>query len=178
MKRLPVLCLAFGLVAGAAIALQAQATVILPDTSQTTGVLVNIMEHVTVTIPSTTFFNVSNISAPTVSTAMTVSASALMRKTTSTGVALSVRAAAPQFTPPQTGAATWSAGDVSWTAGSWTGATASGGVLSSSAFNQVVACGTDGCSSGTFTFTLAPQPAVTRAGAHTLVVTWKIESLQ
>lgn len=175
MKRIPALCIVFGLVAAAP---RAQTTVILPDTSQTTGVVVNIMEHVTVTIPSTTVFNVANINAPTASTSMTVGAAAMTRRTTSTGVALSVRAAAPQFTPPHTGAPTWAADDVSWSAGTWTGGTASAGTLTTSAFNRVAACGTDGCSTSTFTFTLAPKPTVTRSGAHTLVVTWKIESLQ
>lgn len=178
MKRIPAFCLLVTLAGGGAGEARAQTTVILPDTSQTTSVVVNIMENVTVTIPSVTFFTVANIAAPTTSTPMTVGTSALMRKTTSTGVALSMRAAAPQFTPPQAGAVTWAAGDVAWQAGTWTGATGSAGVLSSAAFTRVAACGTTGCSTSSFTLTLAPKPSVSRAGAHSLVVTWKIESLQ
>jgi hypothetical protein len=178
MKRIPALCIVFGLLAGVAGVIHAQTTVILPDTSQTTGVIVNILESVSVTIPSSAMFTVANISAPTVSPAMTVAVSGLTAKSASTGVALSVRAAAAQFTPPQPGAPTWAAADVSWPAGTWTGATGSAGTLSTSAFNTVATCGTNGCSTSGFTFTLAPNPAVTRSGAHTLIVTWKIESLQ
>ncbi len=177
MKPIPALCIPLALVAGLATA-GAQTTVILPDTSQTTGVVVNIMENVTVTIPPAAFFSVANISAPTPSSTLTVSASALMRKTTSTGIALSVRAAAPQFTPPQSGLPTWAAADVSWPAAAWTGATGTAGTLSSAAFTRVATCEVDGCSTSSLLFTLAPKPGVTRSGAHTLVVTWKIESLQ
>jgi hypothetical protein len=178
MKRIPALCIVSGLMAGVAGAIHAQTTVILPDTSQTTGVIVNIMESVTVTIPSNAIFSVANITAPTASTAMTVEVSELTAKTSSTGVALSVRASAAQFMPPQAGAPTWAAADVSWVAGTWTGAFGSAGTLSSSVFNRVAECGTTGCSTSGFTFSLAPKPTVTRSGAHTLVVIWKIESLQ
>jgi hypothetical protein len=178
MKQIPALvCILAGLTVAGADSL-AQTTVILPDTSQTTGIVVNIMEQATVTIPSITFFTVANISVPTVSGPATVALSGLLRKTSSTGVALSLRANAAQFTPPQSGAPTWSAADVSWAPGTWTGATGSAGVLSHASFTRVATCATDGCSTNTLQFTLGPKPSVTRSGQHTLVVTWKIESLQ
>ena len=179
IQQMPALIfIVFGMIGMTAADSLAQTTVILPDTSQTTGVIVNVLEQATVTIPATTLFSVSNISMPTTSTAMTVSVGTLARKTTSTGVALSLRANGPAFTPPQPGAPSWTAADVSWTAGTWSGGTGSAGILSGSAFTPIATCGTDGCSTGNLVFTLSPKPSVTRSGAHTLVVTWKIESLQ
>jgi hypothetical protein len=171
---LPLVMLATIVAADAA----AQTTVILPDTSQTTGITVNIMEQATVTIPSSALFTVSNINTQTTSMPLTVSIGALMQNTTSTGVRISLKANAALFTPPQVGAPTWSAADVSWLAANWTGATGSAGTLSNAAFTTVAACGTTGCSTNALVLTLAPKPTVTRSGAHTLVVTWKIESLQ
>lgn len=170
-------CILVGLTVAGADSL-AQTTVILPDSSQTTGIVVNIMEQATVTIPTMAFFTVANITVSTSSSPAAVALSGLLRKTTSTGVALSLRANAPQFTPPQPGAPTWAAADVSWTAGAWTGGTGSPGVLNNSSFTRVASCNVDGCSTNTLQFTLGPNPSVTRSGQHTLVVTWKIESLQ
>ena len=155
-----------------------QTTVILPDTSLTTAVTVNLYESARVTIPSSAMFNVSNVSAATTSQNLTVSLQDLFRKSSTTGVAISLRATALNFTPPQSGAVTWSASDVSWEAVTWTGGTGSAGTLSNASFTPVVTCATTGCSTTTFTLQLAAKPTVGRAGAHTLVVTWKIETLQ
>ena len=179
MKERPVLViLATGLLALNSAEATAQTTVILPDTSQTTGITVNIMEQVTVTIPSSALFTVSNINAQTPSMPLTVSAGEMMRNSSSTGMRLSLRANTSLFTPPQPSAPTWAASDVTWSAATWTGATGSAGTLSSAAFTTVATCGTDGCSTTGLVLTLGAKPTVTRAGAHTLVVTWKIESLQ
>ena len=156
----------------------AQTTVILPDTSQTTAVTVNLSESARVTIPSSAVFNVSNVATATTSGNLTVSLQDLFRKSSTTGVAISLRATALNFTAPQNGAVTWSASDVSWATASWTGGTASAGTLSNASFNRVVTCTTTGCSTNTFTLQLAAKQTVNRAGAHTLVVIWKIETLQ
>ena len=178
MKPVPVLPLFVIVLLTIAAGASAQTTVILPDTSQTTGITVNILEQATVTIPSSALFAVSDITTQTASMPLTVAVDTLMRNTTTIGVRLSVKANTALFTPPQPGAPTWSASDVSWPAGTWTGATGSAGVLSSAAFTTVATCGTNGCATSGLVLTLAPKPTVTRSGAHTLVVTWKIESLQ
>ena len=178
MKQIPVLLPLVILATTVASDAAAQTTVILPDTSQTTGITVNIMEQATVTIPSSALFSVSNINTQTTSMPLTVSVSALMQNTTSTGVRLSLKANTALFTPPQAGAATWAAPDVSWLAATWTGATGSAGTLSNAAFTTVATCGIAGCSTSGLVLTLASKPTVTRSGAHTLIVTWKIESLQ
>jgi hypothetical protein len=180
MKEIPgVLALHLGvMVALFAAPASAQTTVILPDTSQTTGLTVNVLEQATVTIPTTALFAVTNVNAQTSSTTLSVAVEELTRQTTTTGIRLSLRANTSLFTPPQAGTPTWSASDVSWGAVTWTGATGSAGTLSSSAFTTLATCGTTGCSTTALVFTLAPKPSVTRSGSHTLVVTWKIESLQ
>jgi hypothetical protein len=88
---------------------------------------------------------------------------------------------ATAFTPPTAGDTTWSPTDVSWNAATWTTGTGAAGTLNNDAatYTQVATSGANAAtlSSNTLTFTLAAKPTVTRAGAHTLTVTWKVESI-
>jgi len=157
----------------------AQTTVTLPDTSQTTLLTATVSEQARVVVPASVLFSVGNISLSTAASAATVTVDRIVLATATKQLKISVQAAAASFTPPIVGATTWSASDVSWNASSWTHATGVSGVLSAVSFTQVATCdpaATD-CSTTTLTFTLAAKPTIARSGAHTLVVTWKVESI-
>ena len=92
---------------------------------------------------------------------------------------ISLQANAASFTPPVAGATTWAAGDVTWNAATWTNATGASGTLSNAAYNTVSTCTADTstCSTTGLVFTLGAKPTVRRSGSHTIVVTWKFESI-
>jgi hypothetical protein len=157
----------------------AQTTVVLPDTSQTTTMSVNVSEQARVAVPAGISFNVTNIGAATAAAAATVTIDQIVLATATKQLRISLQATAASFTAPVAGATTWSASDVSWNAATWTTATGVGGTLSNAAFNTVATCsaGAAGCSTTGLVFSLASKPAVQRSGTHTLVVTWKVESI-
>jgi len=157
---------------------EAQSTVVLPDTSQTTVLTANVSEQATVTVPAGITFNVTNITVPTAASAASVTVSNIVLGTATKQLRLSVQGSAASFTPPVGGATTWSAGDVTWNAASWTNATGSSGTLSSASYNTVADCTADAanCSTTALVFTLAAKPTVKRSGNHTLTMTWKFES--
>jgi len=160
-------------------AAQAQTTVLLPDTSQTTVLTATVSEQARVTVPASVAFTVGNLSNSTDASAATISIDRIVLTTATKQLKISVQAGAASFTPPVAGSITWAAGDVSWNAATWTRATGAAGTLSSSAFTQVATCNADAadCSTTSLVFTLAPKSTVQRAGNHTLTVTWKVESI-
>ena len=157
----------------------AQTTVLLPDTSQTTSVSANVSEQARVTVPSGITFNVTNIGISTQAAAASVAIDQIVLATATKQLKLSLQANAAAFTPPVVGATTWSAADVTWNAATWTSATGASGTLSNSTYNAVATCQADtaSCSTTALVFTLAAKTTVQRSGTHTLVVTWKFESL-
>jgi hypothetical protein len=157
----------------------AQTTVLLPDTSQTTTLTANVSEQARVTVPAGVTFNVSDVSASTASSAASVSISNVALASATKQLKLSLQANAASFTPPVVSSTTWSSSDVSWNAATWTSATGAAGALSNSSYNAVATCDADtaSCSSTALVFTLAAKPTVKRSGSHTLVVTWKFESI-
>lgn len=159
--------------------LQAQTTVALPDTSQTTTLTATVADQARVTVPGGASFTVNDITSSTTSAAASVSVSNIVLATASKQLRLSLQAEAAAFTPPVGGAATWAAGDVSWNAASWTNASGAAGTLSNSAYNAVATCTADvsSCSTTGLTFTLAANTTVKRSGSHTLIVRWKFESI-
>ena len=168
---------AVGLVLAAPLA-SAQTVLNLPDVSQTTTITAAVSEQATITLPSSITFNVTNVGVSTTANAA-FSVANIVTATALKQLRISVQANAASFTPPVAGAATWTASNVSWTAGSWTNATGSAGTLSNSAYT-VVALGTanvGSLSAAAVSFTLASNASVIRSGNHTLVVTWKVESL-
>jgi hypothetical protein len=173
---LSVALLAGGLVASAAVA---QTGVLLPDTSQTTLLTANVSEQAHVTVPAGITFNVTDVTSATVASAASVSASNIVLASSTKQLKISVQAAATSFTPSVTGAATWSAADVSWNAATWTNAIGASGTLSGSAYNAVATCTADAaaCSTTGLVLTLAAESAVKRSGNHTLSVSWKFESI-
>ena len=157
----------------------AQTTVTLPDTSQTTLMSVTVSEQARVNIPATIGFSVTNVGAETLANPASVAIDQIVLASATKQLRISLQANAASFTPPNVGDTTWSAGDVSWTAGSWTAATASSGTLSQSAYATIATCtaGATACSTTGLVFRLAAKPTVQRSGTHTLTVTWKVESI-
>jgi hypothetical protein len=152
--------------------------VTLPDISQTTTLTATVTEQARVTVPSGVTFNVTDVTSSTVASAASVSISNIALASATKTLRLSLQASAASFTPPVTGATTWSAGDVSWNASTWTNATGVTGALSTS-YSEVATCAADAanCSSTGLVFTLASKSTVKRSGNHTLAVTWKFESI-
>ena len=168
---------AFVLVFGAAAS--AQTSVGLPDQSQTTTLTANVSEQARVTVPASITFNVTNVGASTSASAASMTVQNIVLASATKQLKVSVRANATGFTPPSVGATTWSASDVTWGNDAWTNATAASGTLSDSAFNTVATCdaGATGCSTNGLTFSLGAKSSVTQSGNHTLVVTWRFESI-
>ena len=170
---------AFGVLLLHSAAAVAQTTVTMPDTSQTTTVSVTVTEQARINVPPGISFNVTNVAAGTSAAAAAVVIDQIVLGSATKQLRLSLRANAASFTPPVVGAATWGAGDVSWNAASWTAAAGLTGMLDQSTYNTVATCnaGATSCSTSSLVFVLAPKPSVQRSGAHTLVVTWKVESI-
>ena len=91
---------------------------------------------------------------------------------------VSVKADTSTFTPPSTSTIKIPAANVSWTTGSATRATGFNGTLSSTAYT-VVFQGQTNANNGSIdvTWKLAPLPGGVRAGAHSLTMRWKLESI-
>ena len=157
----------------------AQTTVTLPDTSQTTTMTASVSEQAQVTVPAGVTFNVTDISGSTAASAASVTIDNIVLETATKQLQVSIQANAADFTPPVDGATTWSAGDVTWNAATWTSAAGASGTLSNAAYAEVATCTVDtaSCSTTGLVFTLAANTAVQRSGNHTLVITWKFESI-
>lgn len=163
----------------------AQTVVAFPDTGQSTTLTAAVSEQARVTVPAGISFAVDNINSSASDGNIAISVQNIVLNTATKQLRISLTANAASFTPPQAGATTWAATDVSWTAGpgggpnAWQNATGSAGTLSSAAYNTVATCNPDttSCSIAKLTFTLAAKATVKRSGAHTLVVTWKFESI-
>ena len=170
-------CVAVGALVGASTA-DAQVTVSLPNSTQTTTLTATVAEQASITVPAGVAFTVNNVSASTASSAVTVSASGIVLSSALRQVKVSLQANAATFTPPS-GTATWNASDVTWNAATWTNATGAAGTLSNSAFNTVATCTADtaSCDTSALAFTLAANSNIVRSGAYTLVVTWRFEAI-
>jgi hypothetical protein len=169
----PLLTLTLGVTA------YAQQPVTLADTSQSTTLTANVSEQARVTVPAGVTFNVNSVATNTAATAASISVDSIVLSTASKQLQVSLQANAASFTPPVVGATTWAAEDVTWNAATWTNATGATGTLSNSAYTPVATCTADAanCSTTGLVFTLGAKSTVKRAGGHTLVVTWKFESI-
>ena len=178
LKKLNIAPFVLGVLVLAAAA-EAQTSVTLPDTSQTTTLTANVSEQARVTVPSGVTFNVTDVTANTAASAASVTVTSIVLATATKQFKVSMQANAASFTPPVGGATTWSASDVTWNAATWTTATGASGTLSNSAYNAVATCDADtgACSTTGLVLTLAAKSTVKRSGNHTLVVTWKFESI-
>jgi len=175
--RIPVLVPIFALMLTSVA--HAQQSVSLTDTTQTTTLTANVSEQARVAVPAGVTFNVTDVGSSTAANSASVAVSGIVLSTATKQLKVSLQANAASFTPPVGGATTWSAGDVTWDAPSWTNATGASGTLNNAAYNTVATCAADvaECSTTDLVFTLGAKSAVQRAGSHTLVVTWKFESI-
>lgn len=184
-RAIPRITLGIGLLLMPAGIAQAQSTVTLADTTQTTTLTAAVVEQARVTVPAGITFDVTNIAATSGSGNVAVSVQNIALLTATKQLRISLTANASAFTPPIVGATTWGAGDVSWTTGpgggpnAWQNATGSAGTMSSSAYGTVATCNADtvSCSITGLKFNLAAKSTVKRSGSHTLLVTWKFESI-
>ena len=179
MKNIVKATLVVGLMACGVSTAQAQTIVQLPDQSQTTTFTVNVSEQARVQVPANVNFTVTNVALATVAPAASVTIDQIVLATATKQLKVSMRANAAAFTPPAVGAATWTAASVSWGAAAWTNALGASGALNNSTFQDIATCtaGVSSCSTNALTFTLAPNTAVQLSGNHTLVVTWRFESI-
>jgi hypothetical protein len=157
----------------------AQTAVTLPDSSQTTTLTATVPEQARINVPSGITFNVTNIGTSTAASAATVTIDNIVLATGTKQVKLSIKAGAASFTPPAVGAATWSAGDVTWNNATWTNGSGAAGTLSSASFLEVAtaAANAGSMTTSTLTFTLGANSGVKRSGNHTLSVTWMVEAI-
>ncbi len=168
-----------GLIITSAGVASAQTTVVLPNESQSTTLTANVSEQARVLVPAGVTFNVTNIGAATVSDAASVTVDQIVLATATKTLRMSLYANAAAFTPSVGGAVTWARGDVSWSAGTFSnGGTGATGTLAATA-GAVANCAADvaACSTTNLVFTLAANASVKRSGNHTLVMTWKFESI-
>jgi hypothetical protein len=155
----------------------AQTAVTLPNSGTSVTFTATVPEQATINLPTAVGFTVNDISQGTTTTAA-VSVSNIVLGTATKQLKLSIQAGASGFTPPVVGATTWSAGDLSWNAPSWTGGSGNAAALSNSAYTTVATADADTAAmNATLTFTLAAKSTVKRSGAHTLTATWKVESI-
>jgi hypothetical protein len=156
----------------------AQTVLPLPNETGTSTLTATVSEQASFSVPSTVSFNVTNILVPTASTAVTVSATNIVLANASKTLHIMVRGNGPVFTPSVAATPTWVVADVSWAAATFTNGTGVIGTLAQT-YVGVATCAANVASCGTtnMVFTLAANPAVTRSGDHTLVMTWKFESI-
>jgi hypothetical protein len=158
--------------------LSAQTVLPLPNETGTSTLTATVSEQGSFSVPSTVNFNVTNILVTTPSSPVSVTATNIVLATASKTLHIMVRGNGPVFTPSVAATPTWVVADVSWAAATFTNGTGVIGTLAQT-YVGVATCAADVTSCGTtnMVFTLAANPAVTRSGAHTLVITWKFESI-
>ena len=156
------------------------ATVMLPDTSQTTTMTATVSEQCSITVPANVGFTVNDVSSNTDSSDQEVTISTIVLASATKQLKLSIQANTANFTPPGGSGTTWAASNVSWNnGGTWTTGTGATGTLSDSSWNEVATstAGETTLSTTQLVFTLAAKSSVAKSGNHTLVCTWKVESI-
>lgn len=165
-----------GIISSAAIA----DVVVLPDTSQTTTMTATVSEQCNITVPANFSWDVIDVASDTISDAQAVTITNIVLAAPTKQLKLSIQASAASFTPPGGVGTTWSASDVSWNdGGAWTGGTGATGTLSNAAYNEVATstAGEAAMSTVGLVFTLADKGTITKSGNHTLLCTWRVESI-
>lgn len=171
--------LVVGLTLGMAGVANAQVTVGLPDTSQTTLMTAIVAEQARVVVPASITFNVANVGAATPAAAAAVTVDNIVLSSAAKQLKVSLQAQAASFNPPVAGAVTWAASDVTWNAATWSNGSGVTGTLDAATAREVVTCnaGASTCSTTGLVFTLGAKPTVAVSGNHTLTVTWRFESM-
>jgi hypothetical protein len=141
-----------------------------------TAVSAAAQESVTITLPTTITFSVTDVTSATPADLdpVTVQFSGAV---INPGRVLRISIIADSSTLAGPGGSTIPASAGSWTVSGATGGSGTAGTLSSSSYTRVFQS-TQTAVSGSFdlSFTLAPVPGTLRAGNHTVTVRWKLES--
>jgi hypothetical protein len=156
----------------------AQTVLPLPNETGTSTLTATVSEQASFSVPSSVNFNVTNILVTTPSSPVTVTATNIVLANASKTLHIMVRGNGPVFTPSVAATPTWVVADVSWSAATFANGTGVIGTLAQT-YVEVATCAANVASCGTtnLVFTLAANPAVTRSGAHTLIMIWKFESI-
>ena len=139
----------------------------------------SVSEQCAAYLPDLVEWEVDDVSSSTPSEAQFVVANNIVFSSETKQLRLSIKANAASFTPPDGSGTTWAASDVSWNGCSWTNGTGAAGTLSDSSYNVVVTSAARPYLLATMglVFTLAAKSSVSKSGDHTLVCTWKVESI-
>lgn len=141
-----------------------------------TAVSAAAQESVTITLPTTITFSVTDVTSATPADLdpVTVQFSGAV---INPGRVLRISIIADSSTLAGPGGSTIPVLAASWTVSGATGGSGTAGTLSSSSYTRVFQS-TQAAVSGSFdlSFTLAPVPGTLRAGNHTVTVRWKLES--
>jgi hypothetical protein len=132
---------------------------------------------VVMTVPPAVGFSVTDVGQSTSGTPSATRASFLVVNLALFHVLRVSVKADSDFVPP--GGAAIPASNVSWTTSNATGVNASGGTLSSAAYTQLFQMQNSliGAGGVDIHWTLAPPGSGVRAGNHSLVVRWRLESV-
>lgn len=180
--RLSSLLMSIALLAGLASLATAQTVVTLPDSNESTTLTAAVAEQCEITVPVGVTFTVTDIASTTTAPAATVTINNIVLASATKQLKVSIQADAADFTKPaaaEPADTTWAASAVKWVAPVCTNATGAPGTLSDAAFSEVFTATADTATASTnaLVFTLDPNTTVKRSGNHTLVITWKVESI-
>jgi len=150
-----------------------------PDTTQGTVLMATVREQCKIDVPANVTFTVNDIGVSTAAPVASVTINHIVLATATKQLKLSIAANFADFTPSVSGATTWAATDVSWNAATWAAGTGAANTLAFGSYNQVATSTADSsvCSTTDLVFTLAAKDTVKRSGNHTLMTTWKVESI-
>ena len=131
------------------------------------------------TIPTSVSFFVTDVSLSTTGTPNPSTASFTDAVLTSgNALRMSIQADATNFTRPVEAGGSIPATNLSWTISGATNGQGFAGTLSATGYTKVYESNPDATSgSVNLTWSLAAPGATVRAGAHTLIATWKLESV-
>jgi hypothetical protein len=133
-------------------------------------------ESVRITTPASVSFNVPNVSVDVTASPVRVSFDTAVLLPIHR-LRISVRADSSTFTSPQTANVFIAASKITWTTSNATSGTGSPGTLSSSSYGAIFDGQALALSGGAdVTWTLKAPGGGIRAGAHTLVIRYKVES--
>ena len=151
--------------------------VALPNETQQTLFYASVMEQADLSVPDQVGFDVTDVTANTGASGVTVSATSVVLDS-GNALRIELKADAANFTPPSGATVTWAASDVSWAAGAWTGGTGSSGTLANGVYHTVAESSVNASelSCSDMAFTLVQKPTVNIAGEYTLTATWKFSS--
>jgi hypothetical protein len=173
------LAAALATISGSAFAVVAAGSnVPLPDDSAQTTLRAVVREQCDISVPAEIVFNVTDIARDT-SASGAVAIDKIVLASAKRQLKLSLRAGAEAFAAPETGAPTWQADQVAWSAEGWSNAKGQGNRLSPKEWGTVAVSdpGVSKIGNGKLQFVLGANDRISRSGDYTLTVNWRVESV-